>query len=117
MAKLALSLGGYTVGEGDSGLTVAGFKDASGNSITDFKALTPAIIINTLIPVFFIIAGLVLFAMLIGGGFTIFLSTGNPEKIKQGTGMITNGLVGFLIMFAAYWIIQLVEYSLGVKLI
>lgn len=86
-------------------------------NVADLKLLTPAGIINAFIPTIFVIAGLVLFAMLISGGFTIFLSTGNPEKIKKGTAIITNALVGFLIMFAAYWIIQLVEYSLGLQLL
>lgn len=111
MSQLALTLGGYDVSDDTSGIDPAGFK------ITDLTKLQPSDIINAIIPIIFIVAGLVLFGMLIGGGFTIFLSAGNPEKIKQGTGMITNGLVGFLIMFAAYWIIQLVEFSLGVKLI
>lgn len=111
MSQLALTLGGYDVSDDTTKIDPTGFK------ITDLTKLQPSDIINALIPTLFVIAGLVLFGMLIGGGFTIFLSTGNPEKIKQGTGMITNALVGFLIMFAAYWIIQLVEFSLGVKLI
>ena len=77
--------------------------------------ITPAFLINKLLPYLFVIAGLVLFFMLIFGGFTIFISAGNPEKIKKGTGMITNALVGFLIIISAYWIIQFLEYSLGIK--
>ena len=111
MSQLALSLpNNYKI---DDNLT-GGVRGVSGLTL---NLANPANIINAFISIFFIIAGLVLFGMLIGGGFTIFLSTGNPEKIKQGTAMITNALVGFLIMFAAYWIIQLVEFSLGVKLI
>lgn len=106
MTYLALNFpGGETINETDVGST---FK---------FAGKAPGDIINAFIPVLFAIAGLVLFAMFISGGFTIFVSAGNPEQIKKGTGMITNGLVGFLIMFAAYWIIQLVEFSLGLTLL
>ena len=110
MDQLALTLpGGNTIDEADQGIFGSTWKFGA-------KPL-PADIINAFIPTIFVLAGLVLFAMLISGGFTIFLSAGNPEKIKKGTAIITNGLVGFLIMFAAYWIIQLVEYSLGLQLL
>jgi hypothetical protein len=78
---------------------------------------TPADVVNEILPYVFVIAGLILLAMLVGGGFTIFVSAGNPEKIKQGTGMITSALIGFLIMFAAYWILELVQYTLGLSIL
>jgi hypothetical protein len=80
-----------------------------------FAGKQPAEIINMVLPFFFVIAGLVLFVMIVFGGFTIFTSAGNPEKIKQGQGMVVNALIGFGIMFAAYWIIQLLETTLGFK--
>ena len=78
---------------------------------------TPADILNALIPVIFIIAGLILLFLFVFGGFTIFVSAGNPEKIKKGQGMIVSGLVGFLIIFAAYWIIELLQIPLGIKVL
>lgn len=103
--KLALTFTGVnkSIDEGISG-------DLTGKT-------TPADVINTILPYLFVIAGLILLAMLVGGGFTIFVSTGNPEKIKQGTGMITSALIGFLIMFAAYWILELVQYTLGLNIL
>jgi len=56
-----------------------------------------------------VIAGLGMFAMLISGGFTLLVSAGNPDKVKQGTNSIIFAIVGFLIIFASYWIIQIVE--------
>lgn len=82
-----------------------------------FIGKTPADIINTLIPIIFILAGIVLLAMLVSGGFTIFISAGNPEKIKKGTAMITSALVGFLIIFAAYWIIELLQITFGIQVL
>ena len=78
---------------------------------------TPADIINAVIPIIFILAGIILLFMLVFGGFTIFLSAGNPEKIKKGTSMITSALVGFLIIFAAYWIIELLQITFGIKVL
>lgn len=110
MNQLALIFpGNEIVTEGDTQIFGGTWKFGSGT--------TPAKIINDLIPIIFILAGIVLLAMLVSGGFTIFVSAGNPEKIKKGTGMITSALVGFLIIFAAYWIIELLEITFGIKVL
>ncbi len=82
-----------------------------------FIGKTPAEVINAIIPVIFILAGIILLFMLVFGGFTIFVSAGNPEKIKKGTGMITSALIGFLIIFAAYWIIELLQITFGINIL
>jgi len=64
-----------------------------------------------------VIAGLAMFAMLISGGFTLLTSVGNPDKIKQGTNKITFAIAGFLIVFASYWIIQIVELIFGFQIL
>jgi hypothetical protein len=78
---------------------------------------TPAEIVNDILPYALIFAGIILFAMLIAGGFSIFVSAGNPEKIKKGQAMLVNALIGFLIIFSAYWIIQILEFSLGIQVL
>ena len=74
-------------------------------------------IINLIVPLIFAIAGITLFIMLVMGGLAIFTSAGNPEGMKKGQQQIVNALIGLVIIFAAYWIVQLVEYSLGLKLL
>jgi len=111
MQKIAL-----TIKDGSSGPIFPEDLSFTGQTLT-LKTDTPADIINTVLPFVFVIAGLILFVMLVSGGFTIFTSAGNPEKIKKGQGAITNALVGFLIIFAAYWIIQLLELTLGIKVL
>jgi len=90
-----------------------------GSQTFDFKFYgnTPTYIINRLIPYILIFAGTILFVMLIAGGFSIFVSAGNPEKVKKGQGMIVNALIGFFIIFSSYWIIQLLEFSLGISIL
>lgn len=88
-----------------------------GGWTTELINPTPADIINLILPFIFVIAGLILFVMLVFGGFTIFTSAGNDDKINKGKGMITNAIVGFLIVFAAYWILQLLEFTLGIAVL
>jgi uncharacterized membrane protein len=72
-------------------------------------------IISAVLPYVFVIAGLVLLVMLIFGGIGLMTSGGNPDKTKAGYGRIINALIGFLIIFIAYLVAQLVEVMLGVK--
>ncbi len=44
-------------------------------------------------------------------------SAGNPEKQKEGSAMITGAVMGFVIIFGAYWIVQLLEWILGVSIL
>lgn len=71
-------------------------------------------IINTILPYVFVVAGLVLLFMLIMGGIGLMTSGGNPDKVKANYGRITNALIGFLIIFVAYFVAQLVQVMLGI---
>jgi hypothetical protein len=70
-------------------------------------------VINSAILYLFPIVGLVLLVYLIYGGFEVMTSAGDPKKIASGRLKITYSLLGFLIMFAAFWIVQLLAIALG----
>ena len=59
-----------------------------------------------------LIAAIIAFLLIIGGGITIISSAGNPERQQQGKSAITAGGVGLLLVFSAFWIIQLLEILL-----
>ena len=67
-------------------------------------------IITKLLKYLFPFAGLLLFAYLIIGGFSFLTSGGDPKAMEQAKGKVTNAIVGFLIIFLAYWIVQIFEY-------
>lgn len=73
-------------------------------------------IINKAMPYILVIAGLSLLVMLISGGITLMTAGGNPGKSKAGYGKITAGLVGFMIIFVAYFVVQIVQTILGVSI-
>lgn len=103
MKKLTLKLGGYEIGDP---LETMGGK----------KFDTLADIINALVPYVFALAGLLLLLLLIWGGFDLLCSGGDPEKVKSAQSKITNALIGFIIIFAAYWILQILQVILGFKI-
>ncbi len=93
------------------------FPDYSPGKIDITKAdLTIGEIISKIIPYIYVIAGLVLFMMLIMGGFSYLTSAGDPDKMKSAQGKITHALVGFLIIFLAYWLAQLLEIIFGIQI-
>jgi hypothetical protein len=70
-------------------------------------------IVSSLINYLFPLAGLLLLLYLIFGGFQMMFSRGDPKAMQSAQGKITNALIGFVIVFAAYWIVQLIASILG----
>ncbi|OGM10796.1 hypothetical protein A2Z22_02830 [Candidatus Woesebacteria bacterium RBG_16_34_12] len=66
-----------------------------------------------------IIASLILLFLLIFGGISIIIGAGagNPESTAKGKKAATSALIGFLIIFAAYWIIQIIEKITGMAIL
>ena len=62
------------------------------------------------LPLIFPIAGIILFVYLVWGGFDYLTSMGDPKKAEAGRAKITNAVIGFTIIFASYWIVQIVDY-------
>lgn len=73
-------------------------------------------IISWLLPYVFVLAGLFLLGFLIFGGVGLMLSAGNPEGVKSAQGKVTSAIFGFIIIFCAYWLIQILETILGIHI-
>ena len=74
-------------------------------------------VITRAVPYIFAAAGIMLLLYLISGGFSYMTSAGDPKAIQAAKGKITNALVGFLIIFISYWIVQLISVVLGLQTI
>jgi hypothetical protein len=72
-------------------------------------------IVSQLIPYFLTFAGILLLLYLLFGGLQLMLSRGDPKAMQDAKGKITNALVGFIIVFTAYWLVQLVGQLLGLE--
>jgi hypothetical protein len=72
-------------------------------------------IVSAAVPLIFGFAGLGLLLMLISAGYTFLTSAGDPKKLEQGKSRLTNALTGFIIVFAAYWIVQLTGAIFGLE--
>lgn len=52
---------------------------------------------------------LVLFIMILVGGFSYLTSFGNPEKVKKAQGTLKYALFGFLLFVGSYLILRIVQ--------
>lgn len=75
-----------------------------------------ASVVSNAIPFIFPIAGVILLLYLVWGGFDILTSMGDSKKVEAAKGKVTNAIIGFLIIFFAYWIVQILDnvFRLGV---
>lgn len=64
------------------------------------------------------IAGVILLFILVMGGLGMIMGAGNdnPEKIEKGKNAATSALIGFIVVFMAYWIVKLIESITGLDL-
>jgi len=74
-------------------------------------------IIIAITPIFFTLAGIMLLIYLMMGGFQLMTSAGNPKVVEAGKAKITNALLGFIIVFISFWIVQIVGLLFGIDVI
>lgn len=65
-------------------------------------------LISALLPIIFTVAGLILFAMLLWGGYDLLLSGGDSAKATSAKGKITTAFIGFIIVFFSFWITRFI---------
>ncbi len=64
------------------------------------------------------LAGLILLVLILLGGFMYIANAGgDPKKLEQSQSVITNALIGFAVVFCAYFIIQIIEVLTGVPIL
>ena len=64
----------------------------------------------------FVIASLILLFFFILGGIGMVSSAGqsDPQKAEQAKKTVTSALIGFVIVFVSYWIVQLIGQLTGI---
>lgn len=72
---------------------------------------TPADMVNLLIPNLFVLAGVILFIMIIVSGYK-FITQGE-KGIQEAKSIMGIAGAGFIIMFSAYWIVQIIKILTG----
>lgn len=66
-----------------------------------------------------LIAGIIFFLLLVVGGLKYIQSAGNGDKegAEKSKQALTAAVLGFIIIFASYWIILIIEYVTGTSIL
>ncbi len=75
----------------------------------------PGSIIANLISVAFVASGVIILFMFVFAGIGMIKSAGanKPEDMAKAKKALTSALIGFVVVFTSYWIIQLIETITG----
>lgn len=76
---------------------------------------TPGSIISETLAFFFPLTGLILFFYIVWGGFQIVLGSADKKNVDEGKKRISSAIVGFLLLFSAYWVAKIVETVFNLK--
>lgn len=74
----------------------------------------PAFLVNLIVRNLFVLAGVILFLMFIVAGYKFIL--GGAKGAEEANSIVTTAITGFIIMFAAYWIVQIVSLLTGINI-
>lgn len=73
-------------------------------------------IVSLFLNIVFVLSGIILLFYFILGGIGMIASAGesDPQKAEGAKKTITSAVIGFVVVFASYWIVKLVSQLLGV---
>ncbi len=84
---------------------------------TGLNNITIGNIIAAIIILVLVIAALIFFFMLVWGGVKYIMSGGDKAQTEAARGQITAALIGLVIVFAAWAIINLVNLFFGINIL
>lgn len=102
----------------DQGVNLKDIPFGNGRTLSELYP-EPASLISLIVKNAMTIAGLILLVLIIAGGFMMIASAGSGDQKKAATAktLITDALIGFLVIFLSYFIIQVIEVITGLKIL
>lgn len=90
---------------------------SSDNTIDKYTSISP--LISSLLTNAIVIAGIILVGLILFGGFGMISSagSGDTKKAEQSKKTITSAIIGFIVVFCAYLIIQIIETITGMEIL
>ncbi len=83
------------------------------DGVATIQCLVP--LFESLVKAVVSLGGVALFLMLLVGGFNFLFSGGDPKKLEQARGTVTQAIVGIIIMSLAYLILLTIQRFTGVN--
>jgi hypothetical protein len=76
-------------------------------------------LVTLFVNISFVLAGVLLLIFFIMGGIGMIAGAGgnDPQKAAQAQKTATSALIGFIVVFASYWIVKLIGQIIGVAIL
>ena len=84
-------------------------------SVPQFKSV--GALISAWLPNIYILGGILVLILIIASGFMWITNAGDIKKIEESQKILTFAIMGFIFLFASYWIIQIVQILTGVPIL
>lgn len=90
-----------------------------GGQFTSLNNITIGNIVSALIIVILVVTSIILIFIIIGGGIAVIVGggKGDTQSTQRGQQAIVGGLIGLVIVFAAWAIINLVNLFFGINIL
>ncbi len=99
---------------GAGGINLGNCLQLSDSSLVSAVYNNPAFLVNLIVRNVFVIAGIIMFALILLAGFKIAMAgKGGKQGLDDAKNILTAVGLGFLVMFGAYWIVQIVKVITG----
>lgn len=74
-------------------------------------------LLSAALPYTIVFAGMILTLFIVMGGYQLLTSPTNPQGQEAGKNKITWAIVGFLVIFSAFWIMQILQVIFGFNIL
>ncbi len=76
-------------------------------------------LVSLVVKIGFVVSGILILFFMIFAGFSIIQGAGsnNPDAAKKGQQAASAAAIGFVVVFAAYWIVRFIEVIINVNII
>ncbi len=75
---------------------------------------TPSMMVNLFVSLMFVAAGMLFFAWILLAGWKMI--SGKKKGFDEAKSLLTNAVIGLIVMVAAYWIVQFVNWLTGYQI-
>lgn len=69
--------------------------------------------VSTLVQDLIVFAGVLLLILIVYSGFTMVTGAGDPQSFERARKNLTSAIIGFIIVIAAWFIVQAIQVSTG----
>lgn len=90
------------------------FEDKVVNPVSKFTSITS--LVNILLPILMIAAGLITLSMLLLGAYRYLTSEGNAEKISKAQSVIMYAIIGLFLIVASFVLTKIIGFVLQVDM-